>query len=551
MFNFLRALSVRFRVPPWLPVGIVSVSVSVSVFSVLLWLSVAYKFKNKYYPTVLPEEMKTLKPKSKKAKRRVVDEALQGFLGDVFWKDEDGYAEAVAEATGSNYNLVERKPALVLRPKYTNDAVFAMKAIEAGKKLDLWGKIPFTVCGGGHSELCCVDKAVLVHMKHMDFIEVNRDDQSVFIGAGVTLGQLHAAAAKHKLACPIGTYPSVGCGLVLQGGIGFMSRMCSLTVDNIREVRIVLPGGIKRRLNHSAVGEDGDPFTMEELFWAVRGAGPCFGIVTEITLSVYEVDRILQASVVKPLDFVPTEADYLAQCEGVLRKLPKHQQCDISLGFKDESARIGFFAKSLTGEAFSKDLTLNLEIAQEDIVEVSYANVSSGGLNLPEEIKAAGEKGDVQPYSLQAASGIYTYVRNILVDEVTVEGWRVLLNALKDAPSKLSSISLQQTGGKCRRKHDSAWGCRDFEFSVVILALWNGSSADARKLNVAWADTLWKAVKKVGIAKGTYSVDIDPARRPKTFKEEAIMAFGKESYEKLQKLKARVDPNNVIRGKYI
>ena len=496
--------------------------------------------------------MQTLKTKvSKQKQRKKVDDILDKFLGDKIWKDEDGYAEAVAEATGCNYNLVNKKPALVLRPKYTNDTALAMKAIEEGQKLRLWGKIPFTVCGGGHSEMCVADRAVLVHMKHMDFVEVNRDDQSIFIGAGVTLGQVHAAAARAKLACPIGTYPTVGCGLVLQGGIGFLSRLHSLTVDNIREARIVLPGGIIRKVNSTAAGEEGDPFTMEELFWAIRGAGPCFGIVTEMTLALHEVDEILQVTTVKPLDFVPTEADYLGQCEDILRKLPKHQPCDIQLGYKDDKGRVGFYPKSLKGEKFSKELVLNLEIPEENIEKVKYLNVESGTLDLPEDRIAAGSGEAAESYALQASPGVHTYVRNLLVDLVTVEGWRVLLNALRDTPSRLSSISLQHTGGKCKKKHDSSWGCRDFEFSIVILAMWRGSSPEKRKINVTWADTLWKALKKVGIAKGTYTVDIDPARRPKTFKDEAIMAFGKESYEKLVDLKARVDPKNIIRGKYI
>ena len=96
------------------------------------------------------------------ALQELVSSHLASFAGSVNLPGTPGYEACVLAATGANFSVADRRPALALEPACEADVVLALGAVVRGRSLGLWGDVPLTVCGGGHSELCVHDRAVLL-----------------------------------------------------------------------------------------------------------------------------------------------------------------------------------------------------------------------------------------------------------------------------------------------------------------------------------------------------------------------------------------------------
>eukprot|EP00510_Aplanochytrium_minuta_P002600 CAMPEP_0184010754 /NCGR_PEP_ID=MMETSP0954-20121128/3409_1 /TAXON_ID=627963 /ORGANISM="Aplanochytrium sp, Strain PBS07" /LENGTH=476 /DNA_ID=CAMNT_0026290419 /DNA_START=78 /DNA_END=1511 /DNA_ORIENTATION=+ len=469
----------------------------------------------------------------------LVKSELKTFSGNCFLPGSDGYAAAVATATSENFVMVNRKPCIYLQPKDTQDVVtavnFVLKAISAGV---LTSKVPLTVCGGGHSELGVMTGSVLLHMSLLNSIECYPSEKKVTFGSGITLGPLSRAVGKHGMAVPIGTWETVGCGLVLQGGVGHLTRFASLTADNILEVEAVLPNGEVKILNANSKGDD------EELFWAIRGAGPAFAVVTRITLNAFPVKSLTHVRSIRTLTNASSDAQYLRKCEKVLRALPNHQSCDIIIGSGDKNTMaVGLFPMSLNGKEFENSVMKTLEFSSSDIQECKYYEYPGGSL-----VDTAGksEGDDDVAFAAQTAAGVLTYMRNLYVDELSDEAWKVLIEYFMKRPTDMCSIALQHTGGAVRTTEAGSFKCRNFEFSLVIGSLWMEGS-NMREKCMQWADELWDAMLPYGT--GTYPADVDNFRRPDKVESELRLAFG-ENLERMRALKLKVDPSNILKGTY-
>eukprot|EP01125_Pyxidicula_operculata_P020391 TRINITY_DN7522_c0_g1_i1.p1 TRINITY_DN7522_c0_g1~~TRINITY_DN7522_c0_g1_i1.p1 ORF type:complete len:438 (+),score=80.39 TRINITY_DN7522_c0_g1_i1:563-1876(+) len=137
------------------------------------------------------------------------------------------------------------------------------------------------VAAGRHSHLCMVDDCLLVDFSKMKKIDVDVPRKVISIQPGVKIGDLDSACQPHNLIIPLGHNPDTGvAGLTLGGGLGYFSRKYGATCDSLIEVEIVLPNG-----DIIIANSDKNP----DLFWAVRGGGGNFGIVTRFTYNAYDI----------------------------------------------------------------------------------------------------------------------------------------------------------------------------------------------------------------------------------------------------------------------
>jgi hypothetical protein len=180
------------------------------------------------------------------------------------------------EATRIWNGLIDKEPTLVVQPEASAEVA---AAVNLARDHDL----VISIKGGGHNiaGLALADGGLTLDMSRMRWVTVDRDQMLVRVGPGCLLGDVDRATQQHGLATTLGFVSETGvAGLTLGGGFGYLTRRFGFTVDDLLEVEIVTADGRVRRANREQ-----EP----ELFWALRGGGANFGVVTEFAYRLHEI----------------------------------------------------------------------------------------------------------------------------------------------------------------------------------------------------------------------------------------------------------------------
>src|SRR3954451_7159842 len=201
---------------------------------------------------------------------------LTEFRGRLIGPGDGDYEEARAV-----YNaMIDKRPALIARCADADDVATAVGfARDHGLLL--------AVRGGGHNGagLGTCDDGVVIDLSLLKDIEVDPANRSVRVGGGCTWADVDGATGEHGLATPSGIISTTGVGgLTLGGGLGHLTRKHGLAIDNLLEAEVVLANGVCVR---AAVDENPD------LYWAIRGGGGNFGVVTSFTFRLHEVGTVI------------------------------------------------------------------------------------------------------------------------------------------------------------------------------------------------------------------------------------------------------------------
>jgi FAD/FMN-containing dehydrogenase len=210
---------------------------------------------------------------------------LPGFEGSLIGPEDGDYEEARKIYNG----MIERRPALIARCTDERDV---SRAIAFARDRGL----PLAVRGGGHNGagLGTVDDGVVIDLSPMNGVHVDPVERTVRVGGGCTWGEVDRATNAHGLATPSGIVSTTGVGgLTLGGGLGYLTRSCGLSIDNLLEAELVLAGGA--RVNANA---DEHP----DLYWAIRGGGGNFGVVTSFKFRLHEVDTVIAGPTFWPVE---------------------------------------------------------------------------------------------------------------------------------------------------------------------------------------------------------------------------------------------------------
>jgi FAD/FMN-containing dehydrogenase len=205
-----------------------------------------------------------------------VEAELVDFRGEITGRGEPGYDTARAV-----YNaMIDRSPLLIARARSADDVA---RVLEVAHRRGLL----VAVRGGGHNGggLGTVDDGLVLDLGELQDVQVDPAGRTVRVGGGCTWGQVDGATGRHGLAVPSGIISTTGVGgLTLGGGLGHLSRAYGLTIDNLLAAEVVLADG--RQVQASA---DSEP----DLFWALRGGGGNFGVVTSFTFRLNDVSRFV------------------------------------------------------------------------------------------------------------------------------------------------------------------------------------------------------------------------------------------------------------------
>jgi FAD/FMN-containing dehydrogenase len=208
-----------------------------------------------------------------------------GFAGELIGPEDAGYEDARRV-----YNaMIDKRPALIARCTGPGDVA---TAVAFARDRDL----PLAIRGGGHNGagLGTVDDGIVIDLSPLKDIHVDPQTRTVRVGGGCTWGEVDRATNEHGLATPSGIISTTGVGgLTLGGGIGHMTRSYGLAIDNLLEAEMVLASG--ERVRASA---DEHP----DLYWAIRGGGGNFGVVTSFLFRLHELDTVVAGPTFWPVE---------------------------------------------------------------------------------------------------------------------------------------------------------------------------------------------------------------------------------------------------------
>ena len=441
--------------------------------------------------------------------------ALVG-VADVLTPDDPDYEQARRLWNG----LIDRRPALIVRPR---DADEVARAIGYARARELEVAVR---CGGhsvpGHST---VDGGLVIDLSvHLGGVEVDAERRRVRVGGGALLGALDRATQQHGLVVPSGHVSHTGVGgLTLGGGTGWLMRRYGLTIDSLRSAEVVTADG---EIVRASTDEQPD------LFWALRGGGGNFGVVTEFEFEAHPLGPELVAGMlVYPLtqarEVLGFARDWMEAAPDGLTSFPVFVTAPPQPPFPPE-----------------------LQGAPVLAVGVAYAGATEEGIRALEPLKRfaapALDLAGPMPYlALQTMldasvpHGLHNYNRADWLDELTDDAISTLVEHVGRISSPLSQVILSRMGGAVARvpAEATAFPHRQARNLLWIVSAWHPGEDEEPHLQ--WAREISDAMKPHA-AGGVYvnALGDEPADRVRS-------AYG-TNWQRLTEIKRRYDPDNVF-----
>jgi len=450
-----------------------------------------------------------------------VTAALRGHLGAdfggvMFGPEDDGY-DSVRKVWNAT---VDTHPALLARCASAADVAAAIRAArDVG--------VPLSVRGGGHQvaglSLCA---GLVVDLGGMRGGVADPARRRARVGGGSLLGDVDRLTQRYGLMTPAGVISHTGLGgLTLGGGVGWTHRHFGLTCDNVVGADLVTADGRLLRVN-----EHEHP----ELLWALRGGGGNFGVVTTFELALHEVSQLLAGQAVFPLSS--------------LERAVAHYTEFMADAPEELTAVLVLRGSPPPGMAVPE------ELAGGPIVMINAA--WSGPLERGEPVvrrllEGAGpafSRVVVRDYLEQQTMqddknphGLRNYLKSRYLTRVDDGAVEVLRAAARSQPGAFSQIELLRLGGAVGRLAEdaTAFSGRNQPYILNAVATWTDPAEDPTY--IAWARATYAALDPVGSDSGYLNFLGEEQDRAKA-------VFAGPSYDRLRRIKASVDPDNVFRS---
>ncbi|MFL5897431.1 MAG: FAD-binding oxidoreductase [Solirubrobacterales bacterium] len=441
---------------------------------------------------------------------------IAGFTGSFTGPDDARYEE-----TRSVYNaMIDRRPWLIATPA---DAEDVAKVVSFAASHDLL----LAVRGGGHNGagLGTCDEGVVLDLSGLKDIEVDPGARTARVGGGCLWGEVDAATGEHGLATPSGIISTTGVGgLTLGGGIGHLTRKCGLSIDNLIEAEVVLASGERVR---AAADENPD------LFWAIRGGGGNFGVVTSFVFRLHEVGTIVGGPTFWPVE---QGAEVLAAYRDFLPNAPRELN--------------GFFAFASVPPAppFPDELHLrkvcgvvwcysgapaDAPEAMAPLLEATPEPVLHG----PQEMPLPALQGAFDPVY---PAGDQWYWRADFVKEIPDAAVEAHAEFGAAMPTWQSTMHLYPIDGAAHEvgASETAWAYRDAQWGSVFAGVdKDPANADAIR---RWTVDYFEALHPYSAGGAYVNMMMDEG-------QERVKASYGANYDRLTQVKAEYDPTNLFR----
>jgi hypothetical protein len=434
--------------------------------------------------------------------------ALQaGFKGILLQAGDEGYHKARAVWNG----MIDKCPAIIAR---CTDARDVVNAVLFAKRHEL----PVSVRGGGHNVAgnAVCESGLMIDLSLMKAIKVDAVNRIVHAEAGVLWSELDQATQQYGLATTGGTVSHTGiAGLTLGGGLGWLMGKHGLTCDNLLAVEIVTAEG---NILTASSQEN------EDLFWAVRGGGGNFGIVTRFTYQLHHVGpTILGGMILYPME---QAKDVLRFYRDYARSTPDELMVFTVIMTTPDGLPViamiaGWFGLLSEGEQYLKPLR-NFGTPLADLIsEVSYMQHQ-------------------MMFDAAAPHGLHRYWKSGNLTEIKDDFIDILLEHASRLTSPYSFILFFHIKGVAARVDPqlTAFGLREDQWDFDIVGQWPEGSES--QMHNQWVRNFWNEIEP--FTKGVYVNHLggeDEAIRVKS-------AYG-TNYNRLAALKKKYDPDNFFR----
>ena len=442
---------------------------------------------------------------------------IPGFGGTLLRPDENGY-----DAARAVWNAMhDRRPALIARPRTPQEVADAIAYARAENLL-------IAVRAGGHSmpgHSTC-DDGLVIDLRALDRVTADPVRKRATVGGGALLGDLDRATQQHGLVVPAGVVSHTGvAGLTLGGGVGRLMRRFGLTIDSLLSAEVVTADGKILRAS---------PDQYPELFWALRGGGGNFGVVTEFEFALHELSELLILATFHPLD----------ETRKVIER-GRREMADPAA--RDELLWTSFLRRANDVPWIPPELVGRHGIMS--LVEWS-GHPEDGRAKLTEirdDLAPAASDLSVVPFLFMQtvtddlfAHGLRTYIKAGFAAGLPDALIDVLLDRAALLESPISQVELLALGGAISQvsPEATAFPFRNARWLINIPATWRDAADDQRE--IGWARATYAAIRP-HLSEGSY-VNFMGDDEDDT----AAAAYGR-TIERLQQVKAIYDPENTFR----
>jgi FAD/FMN-containing dehydrogenase len=437
-----------------------------------------------------------------------------GLRGELVQPDDQGYDEVRKVYNG----MIDKRPALIARAADAADVISAVNFARDNEML-------LAVRGGGHNGagLGTNDDGLVIDLSPMRGVRVNPAARTVRVEGGATWGEVDHATHAFGLAVPTGIISSTGVGgLTLGGGHGYLTRKYGLTIDNLLSADLVLADGSLVTTSEEA---------YEDLFWAIRGGGGNFGVVTSFEFKAHPVSTIIGGPTLWPLE-------QAAEAMRFYRDFMEQASED----------EYGFFAflKVPPGPPFPEHLHFKTMCA----VVWCYAGPPE---EAEEVFRPAREFGPpafefLGSMPLPTLNGMFDalfpagmqwFWKHNFVNELSEESISLYVEHGSKIPTLLSAIHLYPVDGAAHQvgEDETAFSYRSARWSAVYVGI--DPDPANKDLVAGWAKDTWEALHPHSAGGAYVNMTMEEG-------EDRIRASYRGNYDRLVEVKEKYDPTNLF-----
>jgi FAD/FMN-containing dehydrogenase len=445
--------------------------------------------------------------------RQAAQRLRSALDGRVFAPEDIGYeAERAVYFKG-----FDRRPSAIARVANAADVAVV---IEVARELGL----ELAVRAGGHSMAGhgTSDGGIVLDLSALRSLDIHPRARTAWAGGGLTAGAYTAAAAKYGLATGFGDSASVGvAGLTLAGGMGFLHRKQGLTIDSLLAAEVVTADG---RLVRTAAEREPD------LFWAIRGGGGNFGVVTRLKYRLHEVDRVVGGMLVLPAD-PGILVRFIAELEAAPDDLSGLVNVMVA-------PAMPFIPADHHGRFILMAMLVYAGDAEDGERAVTpFRSLARPLVDLIRPMRFA----EVYEHEEGPPAPAHVTVRSLFMDGLEQGDAEALFDGLRDGAAAMNTVQFRVLGGAVARvpREATAFAHRDKRMVGTVAAMHTEPSDAAH--HAEWAASLAAALGDVAGA-GAYVGFLGEEGEARVRD-----AYPAATWDRLARIKAAYDPDNLFR----